>query len=313
MTDYTNYEMGVDLSVYEPRVDYQLLKDNGVKFIIARAGKGNYYNDPTFAIHCQGAYDVDLPFGFYWVHDPMVDINRIENDELQLNAIKKAVAGKKFSFAVIDVEIFYYYNEKNEKIIIPDNNISETARVLAAKMRNYFKIPVVIYTRHTFVYEHAHQMEIWLSNLGYDLWLAYYPFSTSLVYTTWDKVKGMIPSTINSKYLYVGTVPAWTMWQINDKFVLPGILDQNNKPTAVDVNLFNIAKGTVNEWCGYVPRNQEPPTPPVPPDPPADPPVQSDPKIEARLTDAETRLTAVESDVESLKAVIKAAGRLLSE
>ena len=56
---------GVDISRYQKGIDYQSLKDDGVKFVIIRAGI-SLVEDGVLEEHVKGCSKVGLDYGYYW-------------------------------------------------------------------------------------------------------------------------------------------------------------------------------------------------------------------------------------------------------
>ena len=56
---------GVDVSSWQKNIDYKLLKENGIRFVIIRAGYGTV-EDSGLATHVEGCLENDIDFGYYW-------------------------------------------------------------------------------------------------------------------------------------------------------------------------------------------------------------------------------------------------------
>jgi GH25 family lysozyme M1 (1,4-beta-N-acetylmuramidase) len=97
---------GVDLGYYQPKVNFEKLKDLGYKFVILRAGYGSalkYPNqyDPTFEDHYRNARAAGLDIGAYWYS--YADSIDAAKDEAK--AFIKALEGKLFEYPVyMDLE-----------------------------------------------------------------------------------------------------------------------------------------------------------------------------------------------------------------
>ena len=59
---------GIDVSAYQRNVDYNKLKQSGIKYVIIRAGYGRYINqkDNMFESHYAAAKAAGLDVGAYW-------------------------------------------------------------------------------------------------------------------------------------------------------------------------------------------------------------------------------------------------------
>ncbi len=60
-----NLVHGVDVSVYEPNVDWRALRAQGFKFALIRATSGTGYTDPKFGEHWAGARAAGILRGAY--------------------------------------------------------------------------------------------------------------------------------------------------------------------------------------------------------------------------------------------------------
>lgn len=292
MGRFDGLPLGIDVSHYQPKLDWSKLKGN-IDFVIAKAGE-SYGTDEMFAKHCQAAYDADLPFGAYWYFDPTPYLNYglpsnggtrwpKPEDDKQFQALINALKYKKYYFLVLDVERWWerydeYYEhkkgtrKKEDVVTLTDAWISQTAEVFAGWMRQYFKKPVFIYTAEWFVTGFAPSMNNWVKN--YPLWIASYPYSSGVVNTTWEQFRSawMPLDTAKIPTLSADKV---TMWQFSgDKFVLPG-----SGGSALDLNFYMAPEAQMWSDIGFTPRTT---TPPVeePPDP-VTPPEEEEPETPA--------------------------------
>jgi hypothetical protein len=103
---------GVDPS----KIDYAWLKNQGVEFVVVRAGD-NFTADSKFQDHVQGAYNADLPIGLTWRDNPdwpsgtlVMNLEsarnmRYDQDqqiEVAYNATVKSPKAFSFGFLVMD-------------------------------------------------------------------------------------------------------------------------------------------------------------------------------------------------------------------
>lgn len=56
---------GVDISNWQPNINYKALKDAGVEIVIMKATEANYYKDPYMEKHYNGCKSVGIKVGFY--------------------------------------------------------------------------------------------------------------------------------------------------------------------------------------------------------------------------------------------------------
>ncbi|KAG8709352.1 hypothetical protein FRC09_000723 [Ceratobasidium sp. 395] len=61
---------GIDVSGYQPDVNWQTVKANGVEFAYIKATEGTTYTNPEFASQYNGAYDAGLIRGAYHFAQP---------------------------------------------------------------------------------------------------------------------------------------------------------------------------------------------------------------------------------------------------
>ena len=232
--------MGVDVSQWQARVDWGLLFEKGVRFAIVKVSQGNYFIDPMRVKHVQGARDGGMVVGVYHWHDPLCSV------ESQVSQFERAIDGLEFDFSALDVEQQWASWEEWSKHAITKKIsgkvISQTSEQFGKRMRSMTGKPVLIYTRTSFVDEHAPEMKAWLP--GWDTWLAYYPYRPGRVSLGWEVLKRDLLPTIQHPSIPAGC-GSWRLWQWSgDKFVLPGV------STAVDLNYFNGTEAELRRWVG---------------------------------------------------------------
>jgi lysozyme len=240
----------VDVSLWQPNVDWVLLAQNGVTGAIIKASSGSYRRDPLFSRHVEMAVDAGLVIGAYHWCDPT-------NDDLAqaknfLSALKKFPV----RFLAIDMEQFWQvwaeFYAREIQTIIPGWRISQNAYRVASYLKKYSGLPVVVYTRASFVSYRAPEAADWLPQ--FPLWLAYYPYSRVKITTTWPELR--------EKYLPVVKGPllpaqctSWLFWQFSgDKFRLPG-----TGGSSIDLNFFNGNEDVLEIFLktGVVPSRSE--------------------------------------------------------
>ncbi len=239
----------VDVSLWQPNMDWTMLAQNGVKGVIAKASSGSFRKDPLFTKHVQGATDAGLVVGAYhWCDPTNDDITQAKNF---LNTIK----GYPVKFLAIDMEQYWqlwaeFYTHEVESIV-PGWRISENAYRVASYLKKYSGLPVIVYTRASFVAFRAPEAAEWLPQ--FHLWLAYYPYSNVRVTTTWAELK--------AKYLPIVKGPllpknckSWLFWQFaGGKFRLDG-----TGGSGIDLNFFNGNQADLDAFL----KDGTPPTPP---------------------------------------------------
>ena len=330
------YQIGIDVSSYEPVLKAAELKGN-VGWIAAKACEvddlyRNGWNanqsvdmwvDPTFANHCQAAYDAGVPFCAYIFDNPAYKMDwyasgyndhvRNPNDrDPQILALRQALKNKVYHAICIDVERWWkfynqYYTDKSTAEHIPTLWIRNSAEDLynrikeeqaAGRLRN---VPIWFYTGKWFVDAYSPELDTFLANKIQ--WLTYY---TGPVYngtngaTSWNTVKQLVNANTYSPP-WVGNRKA-DIIQVTDRLIAPGIYNATNAPAACDLDIALVDLAALfasGEWSGT--------TPPVDPPivvPPVVPPVDLAPLI-ARIAALESANSANVTRLDNLTAWAK--------
>lgn len=257
--------LGVDVSDYQPRVDWPLLKAAGVEFVIIKATQGNYHKQRLYKQHLDGANKAGLVTGFYHWHDPL------EPYESQAEWFIKHTKGLDFQIAACDVEQQWadwqeWSNGNITKFIAPQT-ISASARNILAYWDDRIPQKTVLYTRKSFIDGYAAPMKKWAGN--YPLWLAEYPYGSGRVTVSWEDFKAKWLPTYNGPAL-PGGAKTWRFWQFTgDKFKLPGMYsrESGNELSPADVNFFNGTVEQLHAFAGVtLPAPEPEPEPEQPPE-----------------------------------------------
>jgi len=232
--------LGVDVSHWQPAVDWGLLYGEGVRFAVVKAAQGSYSRDAGMVGHAMGAAAAGMLVGLYGWHDPNC------SPEAEADNFLKAIDGVAFDFLALDDEQYWEdwgeWQEGRITKFVPGAKISESSRRVVELLKKETWKPVVVYTRASFVHEYAPQMASWLK--GEDLWLAHYPYPIGRVSTSWGVLKEKLLPKIEGPAKPTGCKD-WQLWQFSgDKFLLPGV------STAVDLNFFNGNLKGMREWLG---------------------------------------------------------------
>jgi hypothetical protein len=182
----TEYELWID--VYQGNGDHnwQVLADNGVTGIIGKMGYGytnsngarGSWKDSRFRSNSAGAIKAGLKYaGFWWTH-PLEDLNR------QVKTIIEQSKDIPLEFIANDMEqtdgFGRVWNKKRKRWIfehitkISANQISYAGQYINAELDKAFEIPILTYTRNSFIDEFAPDMLHWMKNYGY--WISQLPF-----------------------------------------------------------------------------------------------------------------------------------------
>lgn len=240
--------LGIDVSRWQPTVDWALLKSVGIQFVFIKATQGNYSVDTMLRKHLDGANNAGMIIGLYHWNDPLVPA------EAQARFFINNIQGLKYHMVVNDVEQFWAdwqeWGQGNITKYIDPGTISNNAKAILDYWKANLNVPAILYTRASFIHGFARPMLSWVGN--YPLWLAHYPYNTTKVTTTWDIFKSQYPPSIPGPSMPSGTTK-WTFWQFTgDKFLLPGV------STVVDVNYFNGDLTALRQFVNLAPP---PPTP----------------------------------------------------
>lgn len=232
------YTLGIDASRWDLRIDWRQARAGGAAFAILKASQGRSARDPRFDQHLQGALEAGLICGAYHWCDPL------HNDQEQASNFLEAIAGKPVAFAALDVEQYWQdWSEWQKRSVtrkIPPLRISQSALNTACEIKARSGLPVLIYTRASFVREYAEPMTAWLAE--WDLWLAHYPYGSARVSCGWEQLPDLFPK-MNGPALPAGC-RQWRFWQFSaEKFILPGA------PSPLDLKFFNGSLDQLREWC----------------------------------------------------------------
>ena len=101
----------IDISKYQPTVDYQAVKDAGVSGVILRCGltywgAQNMGADALFATHYKGFCAVGMPVGAYYYSAA----DTVEQAKREAEFVKALLTGKRFAFPI------YYDMENDERM-----------------------------------------------------------------------------------------------------------------------------------------------------------------------------------------------------
>lgn len=257
------YVIGVDVSRWQAKVDWKVLKQNGVEFVIIKASQGNYLTDTRLKEHLEGASKAGLITALYHWLDPLI------GGEQQAQYFLNATKGLKYSFIAADVEQYWsdwsQWGKGKITSILSPTRIANCLKIFLDYLDTRKDCNLVVYSRANFLNNYAYPAASWIS--GYPLWLAYYPFSTARVKVTWEQLKEQYDLPAGPPLPRGAS--KWTFWQFSgDKFSLPGV------SSAIDLNVFNGTRADLYKFA-KLPAPAEPPKP-EPPKP--EPPKPEEPK-----------------------------------
>lgn len=235
--------LGIDISHWDEVVDFNLLRAMGVEFVIVKASQGTQADD-RFAAHVAEASAAGMIVGSYHWSDPMVD------DRLQAAYFVERLQDTPVKFAMVDVEQHWQdwgeWARKAITQIIPPERIEENAKNVLEWVENHY--PTILYSRVSFLKEFAPGVLSWCRQWPTN-W-AQYPYRAGRVELGWEELLASNLPNPPAPRLPVGSFD-WQFWQFSgDKFLLPGITNQDGSRKAVDLDVFNGNREELLRWCG---------------------------------------------------------------
>lgn len=119
-TTATTYrQKGIDVSQWQAKIDFNAVRDDGIEFVILRAGYGKYASqvDSKFVVNYNNAKAAGLPVGAYWYSYA----HNAEEAREEAKACMEVLGDRKFEFPIAyDFEESWqmkYSKEKIESII----------------------------------------------------------------------------------------------------------------------------------------------------------------------------------------------------
>lgn len=149
------YIKGVDISNWQPNINYRALKDAGVEIVIMKASESNYYRDKCLDQHYNGCKAQGMKVGFY--HFFRCDKNATEQARFFVNCIQ----GKAYDVKlVLDIES----NEGKNKA-----TVTAMAREFLQEVQRLTGTEPMIYTYTGFANSYLDS-----SLACYPVWIAHY-------------------------------------------------------------------------------------------------------------------------------------------
>ena len=149
------YIPGVDISNWQPNINYQALKNAGVEIAIIKATEANYYKDPYMEKHYNGCKSVGIKVGFYHFFRCNVDA------KAQAQYFVNYIQGKSYDVKlVLDIES----TEGQSK-----STITNMARTFLEEVQRLTGTQPMIYTYTSFANSYLDS-----SLACYPVWIAQY-------------------------------------------------------------------------------------------------------------------------------------------
>ena len=254
--------LGVDVSGWNPSVNWDLLWQGGVRFAVIKLTQGTSSLTNLARDHVEGARRVGMVVAGYHWNDPMLDDNK------QIDFFASQLDKYDIKLGYVDVEQYWqdwaeFYQSLRDGTpitkIITSSRISQSAYNMMTGLRNR-GFSSQIYTRWSFITGRASPMQLWIPSE--ESWYAHYPYKIGRVNALWND---FLPGGKWYPTIPAPSLPSnvkWKIWQFSgDKFILPG-----TGGIPIDLNFFN---GTETELIKFFSGNEIIPEPPTIPEPPA--------------------------------------------
>lgn len=217
---------GVDVSYYEPKVDWRSLRSQGFRFALIRATSSTGYVDPKFAEHWTGAREAGILRGAYHY------LFGGQDARTQAESFINTVGADRGELPpIVDLEDAYNEHVSNGQLIT-------TCKSFIDIIEKEFKRKPMLYSRRTYLEPRVSirgKAPDWA--MDYDLWIAQYPFEFD---------PNRMPN-INMPKQPNGWKD-WKFWQYSESAIVEGVTDEINRPTRIDLNWF---RGTEAELYQY--------------------------------------------------------------
>ena len=226
-----NLVHGVDVSVFEPKVNWRGLRAQGFKFALIRATSGTGYVDSKFSEHWAGAREEGVLRGAYHYLFAGQDAKK------QADLFIATVGTDQGELPpIVDLEDAYNEDVSNRKII------STCKKFLDIIEQEFGRTPMV-YSRRTYLEPRVsirRKAPAWA--MDYELWVAQYP---------WEFNPASMPN-VNMPKQPKGW-KAWRFWQYSETAILESVTDEINRPTRVDLNVFRGTEAELYEFANIQP------------------------------------------------------------
>jgi GH25 family lysozyme M1 (1,4-beta-N-acetylmuramidase) len=241
------YLHGVDISSWEPCIDWNLLRAEGHRFALIRATKGEDV-DPLFKQHWKNAQRPGIIRGAYHYLKPQSILTP------QINLFLRVVELEQTDLpAVLDLE-------EKENSGVSNKEFIKCAKVWLDRVEVATERKPIIYSRASFLWEHFRledgKYPDWVGE--YKFWVAHYLTPEELppgrafrwlceqTGKTEDELCQQFKTQEISKPLEEPGWQPWTFWQYSERAQLDSVRDTIDRKTGVDLNLF---RGSLDDLC----------------------------------------------------------------
>ena len=156
---------GIDVSKWQGRIDWSLVKNDGIQFAMIRStfGWGQGSEDFLFKTNYENAKKVDMPVGVYHYSYARTPEEAVKEADFCHSVIK----GKKFEYPVA------YDMEESGVASLGKERVSAIAKAFCERMQSY--------GYYVCIYANKHWLENYFTNEileNYDIWLAQWGVSS---------------------------------------------------------------------------------------------------------------------------------------
>ena len=226
---------GVDVSVYEPNVDWRALRAQGFRFALIRATSSTGYVDPKFAEHWAGAREAGILRGAYHYLFGGQDAKKQADSFIRTVGVDKGELPP-----IVDLEDAYNEN-------VPNNKLITTCKAFLDIIEKEFGRTPMVYSRRTYLEPRISingKAPDWAKN--YELWIAQYPFEFNPA--------GM--PNVNMPKQPNGWKD-WKFWQYSEAAIVDGVVDEINRPTRIDLNWFRGTEAELYNFAKVQPAKEQ--------------------------------------------------------
>jgi len=217
---------GIDVSQWQQTIDWSKVAGAGIRFVIARATKGQHYVDPTFQANVDGARAEGIVVGAYHRATPSGGANANTTDARAEADHYLAVASPGVGDLIPALDI-----EETGGLAPPD--LVVWVKTWVTRVTNRLGVKPMLYASPNFWTVHMGN-STWFADHGYRLWLAHWNVSSPTVPANGWQGRG------------------WTFWQWTHKPGLPGVTTDLDRDRFDGTNLITarIAQLTAEPGAG---------------------------------------------------------------
>ncbi|MEM9548357.1 MAG: GH25 family lysozyme [Bacteroidota bacterium] len=182
---------GIDISAYQPHVDWSKVKEDNISFVFIKATGGRTYVDPSFKQHWASAGKADMMKGayhFYYTKDTPE-----AQADFFISTVKSGYTAQDLP-PVLDIET------DGVNTVITKEELQKDILTFLSLVEKAFSRKPIVYTSYAFAQEYLDDPKF--SN--YYLWIAEYDTNQPNVPDAWKSI-------------------SWTFWQNSPSAVVTGV------------------------------------------------------------------------------------------